>query len=420
MKKAKVPFWIKESEQKARAETKRDVAIIVIIWVILIGIVFFSNLTSVIRTKTQTLMQAARVLFGEIVLVREWNSWHGGIYVPITENTKPNIYYNEPDRDIISLKGLKLTKIHHASMTRQLSSFSRKRQGPQFRITSLNPIRPANKPTEWEQKALESFKTGKTEFSQLISDESGTRFQYMAPLLTKKECLDCHVEQGYKVGDIRGGISITLFTIPKIDFLNLVLGYLAVGTFGVFIIIVFVGKLDQAYRKLRKQAITDPLTQISNRRDFIMHIIQEFSRSKRENSNLSVLMCDIDNFKAYNDTYGHKRGDECLQMIASVIEETLNRPADFCARYGGEEFIVILPATETQGAEHLAQKIRLNVENLKLKHKGSPNHKIVTISIGVATISKLDIVYEDLIKKADKSLYKAKANGRNRVEVFKK
>lgn len=412
------PVWIQESEQKARRETKRDVTLIVIVWVLLIAIAFFSNLDGAIKAKTQTLQQTARVFFQEIIITREWNAIHGGVYVPITEQTQPNPYLDSPNRDVISQNGLKLTLINPSYMTRQLSEISIKTYDAKFRITSLNPIRPENKPTAWEKKALESFRKDDDEVAELINDLSGSRFLYMAPLITKQECLTCHVEQGYKVGDIRGGISVTLLSIPPIQIIPLVLGYLGIGIFGVFIIIVFVSKLDKAYRELQKQAVTDPLTQIPNRRYFTMHIIQEFNRSKRENSKLSILMGDIDNFKDYNDTYGHKRGDECLQMVAKVIEQTLNRPADFCARYGGEEFIVILPHSDIEGAIHVAEKIRENINKLALLHEGSPNYKIVTLSLGIGTISVSDMVYEDLIKKADIALYKAKANGRNRVEIF--
>jgi diguanylate cyclase (GGDEF)-like protein len=413
-----IPIWIQESEQKARRATKRDVTIIVIVWVFLIAIAFFSNLAGAIRVKKQTLKQTARVFFQEIVITRDWNSSHGGVYVPITDQTQPNPYLDTPNRDIIFQDGLQLTLINPAYMTRQLSEISLKSNGPQFRITSLNPIRPENKPTAWEKKALESFKKEGDEVGELINERSGSRFLYMSPLITKQECLACHVEQGYKVGDIRGGISVALFPIFPIQIGPLFWSYFGIGIFGVFIIIVFVGKLDKAYHELQKQAITDPLTQISNRRDFTMHITQEFSRSKRENSKLSILMADIDNFKDYNDTYGHKRGDECLQIVAKVIEQTLNRPADFCARYGGEEFIMILPHSDIEGAVHVAEKIRGNINKLALLHEGSPNHKIVTLSLGVGTIAAEDMVYEDLIKKADIALYKAKANGRNRVEIF--
>ncbi|MBU1045277.1 MAG: diguanylate cyclase [Candidatus Omnitrophica bacterium] len=419
MQKNNIPQWIKESERKTIIDTKRDIAIIVIVWVLLISIAFFNNLSDAIKEKTQTLMQTARVIFQEIVITREWNSGHNWVYVPITDKTQPNPYIISPHRDITAETGLKLTQINPAYMTRQLSEISSKGQGPKFRITSLNPIRSENKPTEWETKALKLFKNNIQEVGELIKDKSGTHFTYMAPLITKSECLVCHIEQGYQVDDIRGGISVILPAIPSFKIIPLALGYIAIGIFGIFIIVVFVGKLDKAYRELRKQAVTDPLTQIPNRRDFTMHIVQEFNRSKRESLNLSILMCDIDNFKAYNDTYGHKRGDECLQIVAKVIEQTLNRPADFCARYGGEEFIIILPHTDIDGAYHIAEKIRQNIVNLSVKHEGSPNHKIVTLSLGVSTCSSLDMIYEDLIKKADIALYKAKANGRNIVEIFK-
>jgi diguanylate cyclase (GGDEF)-like protein len=127
-------------------------------------------------------------------------------------------------------------------------------------------------------------------------------------------------------------------------------------------------------------------------------------------------MCDIDNFKAYNDLYGHQAGDECIKRIAQELEKAINRPSDFCARYGGEEFIVILPDTPADGAMLIAEKIRKNIEGLNIEHDHSKNSGKLTISLGVSTADPERMFPDTLIKKADDALYRAKKNGRNRVE----
>ena len=178
-------------------------------------------------------------------------------------------------------------------------------------------------------------------------------------------------------------------------------------------------KLSKANKKLEKMASVDGLTGLANRRLFDKAIKKEFKRAKREENNISLIMADIDNFKDYNDTYGHQAGDDCLKKIAKVLKKSTKRPADLAARYGGEEFAIILPATDKQGAIKLAEEIRKKVISLKLEHKESDVSDYVTISFGVNSTKPHNKVDEESIEKfienADKALYEAKENGRNRV-----
>lgn len=169
--------------------------------------------------------------------------------------------------------------------------------------------------------------------------------------------------------------------------------------------------------KLEVLSITDGLTGLFNRRHFDNILQQEFSRHCRSGNELSVLMIDVDYFKAYNDTYGHAQGDICLQTIAKVMSKNVQRPTDVVARYGGEEFICILPETGHWGALSVAETIRSAVNTLNLPHEKSSVSGHVTVSIGVATSQcSFNGVAESLVKKADALLYQAKENGRDRVE----
>lgn len=165
----------------------------------------------------------------------------------------------------------------------------------------------------------------------------------MASLETEEACLKCHARQGYREGDIRGGISVTFPFIPRTPDMALIIGHALIGLLGVSGIVIFGTKLNRAYESMRSQAVTDALTGIPNHRSFSDRILTEFERSQRCEHPLSVIMGDIDNFKCYNDTYGHRTGDKCLREVAQAINKTLKRPGDFCARYGGEEFVVICP-----------------------------------------------------------------------------
>lgn len=175
-------------------------------------------------------------------------------------------------------------------------------------------------------------------------------------------------------------------------------------------------QLEQANQELQQLASSDSLTQLANRRRFDEYLDQEWKRMIRDKTPLSLVLCDIDAFKAYNDTYGHQAGDHCLQLIARAISLAANRPADLVARYGGEEFVVVLPNTEDEGALQVAEKIQSNVRALDIIHANSPVSDIVTLSLGVAsTIPSDGSSPEMLIGAADRALYQAKTEGPNRV-----
>jgi len=172
-------------------------------------------------------------------------------------------------------------------------------------------------------------------------------------------------------------------------------------------------------KQLRRLSYQDGLTGIANRRHFDEVLEKEWQRMKRDAKPLSLIMCDIDFFKNYNDTYGHQQGDNSLKQVASRLKECLKRPGDLVARYGGEEFVVVLPNTDTEGAFGLAEKMRLAIESLEITHSKSQISKRLTISLGVAAITPTSkILPADLISAADQALYGAKKTGRNRVHLF--
>jgi len=162
-------------------------------------------------------------------------------------------------------------------------------------------------------------------------------------------------------------------------------------------------------------AATDGLTGLRNRFHFDGMLAYEYARHLRSGEELAIIMLDIDNFKAFNDTHGHIRGDECLQEIAKAMTMTVSRCTDLVARYGGEEFAVLMPDTSLRGAVIIAERVRNAIDNLELAQKGAPGGHI-TASLGVVSGSFLkgtSIV--DVLTEADIQLYRAKAGGRNRV-----
>jgi diguanylate cyclase (GGDEF)-like protein len=174
--------------------------------------------------------------------------------------------------------------------------------------------------------------------------------------------------------------------------------------------------LQVANQKLQELSLTDGLTGIANYRKFDEYLQQIWKRMIRERSPVSIIICDVDYFKQFNDTYGHQAGDFCLQEIAHAIESTLQRPDDLAARYGGEEFIVLLPGTDDAGAVQVAEKIQNAISELDIPHAESPAAPCVTFSVGLATaVPELGSVPKTLLKAAERALYRAKNGGRNRI-----
>lgn len=177
-------------------------------------------------------------------------------------------------------------------------------------------------------------------------------------------------------------------------------------------------KLQEANQRLRQLAVSDGLTKLANRRRFDEYLHQEWYSLVETGITLSLIMCDIDYFKAYNDNYGHLAGDLCLQQVANAIGRAVSGSADLAARYGGEEFAVILPNTDEAGAVRVAERIGMAISELKMTHVKSPS-SYVTLSLGVASmIPTPELSPEALVAAADRALYQAKRTGRARYCLY--
>lgn len=167
--------------------------------------------------------------------------------------------------------------------------------------------------------------------------------------------------------------------------------------------------------ELNRLASIDGLTGVYNRRTFDITLEKEWRRAQREEQSLSLILCDVDYFKLYNDSYGHQAGDDCLVQVAQAIKKVANRAADLVGRYGGEEFAIILPNTNRQGAIRVAENIQQSIRTLAIPHQQSKLQKIVSVSLGIASfIPTPESSVHNLVSLADKALYKSKQQGRNR------
>ncbi|MCP4050165.1 MAG: diguanylate cyclase [bacterium] len=179
-------------------------------------------------------------------------------------------------------------------------------------------------------------------------------------------------------------------------------------------------ELQIANEKLMEVSLSDGLTGVRNRRFFDQCLDREWRRAKRNEKMISLILIDIDDFKSFNDTYGHPEGDECLKRVAECINNTANRAGDFVARYGGEEFVVLIDGT-TDEALGLAKRLCYKVKEVEIPHKASKTDKFITISAGVSGLTpRLEWKTSQLVEEADLALYEAKHNGKNRVERYKR
>lgn len=182
------------------------------------------------------------------------------------------------------------------------------------------------------------------------------------------------------------------------------------------VVLMEISEIKQLEQQLRKQAYMDGLTQVANRLYFNEVLELEWRRCGRSQKPLSMVLIDLDDFKAYNDTYGHPMGDQCLKQFATVLTQAINYVGDLVARYGGEEFVVVLPETDAVGALRVAERIRQGMHQLQIPHCGSSVVPYATVSLGIATcIPSLQQHSDALLKAADMALYESKRQGRDRI-----
>ena len=194
--------------------------VIVVIWTAVVAGSLSWNIVNQRKEMLTIARITGEITFDKDVLYRKWNSGHGGVYVPVTDEVLPNPFLSVPNRDLTTTSGLTLTLINPAYMNRQVNEMAAKLQGAYGHITSLNPLRPENAPDPWEAQALKSFEKGTKQVNAVEKISGEDYMRIMRPFITEKSCLKCHASQGYKEGDIRGGISVSIPMNPLLEILR--------------------------------------------------------------------------------------------------------------------------------------------------------------------------------------------------------
>ena len=407
--------FFKNAHHTTRFYRNLSLLIALVIVMIYVGLYLRSNQLLLDAVKRQ-----AASYFDLIVRVRRWNANHGGIYVEKKPGVETNKYLREVagEPDIVAADGRVFTLRNPALMTKEISNTLSELSGVQFHITSEQLLNPDNAADPFEKRALKKFTEGEQEFWEIEGGASGKRFRYMAPLLVEPSCQGCHRAYGYKVGDIRGGISVSIpFTpiehaiaanrLAIIGLSALTLCILLGSTYVMFSQLL--AQIKSAQQALLEASITDELTGLRNRRYLMQRFNEEFERARRHGSLLGFIMVDLDHFKGVNDSCGHPFGDVVLKCAARAIADSV-REYDIAGRYGGEEFAVVVSETSSESLLALAERIREAIAALHISDAQTCIR--ITASIGFAVHAAEDSP-ETLLQRADVALYRAKHAGRN-------
>jgi len=373
----------------------------------------------------------ARASFNEDVSFRMWATAHGGVYVPVDENTPPNpeLAHIE-ERDLVTPSGRVLTLMNPAYMLRQLMTEYGENFGVEGKITSLKLLNEANAPDAWERRALLAFEQGASEaFDMIDQGAEGRRLRLMRPLYIEEGCLKCHGDQGYAVGDVRGGVGVAvpmahydaLVTQQKSRNLGAHAGVWALGLagLGAGLRISRLRSMEQLNfrERLWRQANVDSLTGLANRAYFLRHLQQSVEHAVRAQSELALLFIDLDQFKDVNDSRGHASGDRLLCKAAARIRGCLGADT-LLARLGGDEFTVLLrKASEREHVQAQAQRILdAFAEPFRLGDSGGQLYLTASIGIAFCPTDARDAV--SLLSCADAAMYRSKAGGRNTLRYY--
>ena len=313
---------------------KNSLVWLIIIWSILIIFSYLWNYKIIVSNNNELVLNKSKAFFEQILSARAWNSSHGGVYVPVTGKTQPNQYLEDSLRDIVTVDGLKLTKINPAYMTRQISEINSVNYDIQFHITSLNPIRPANKSDEWETIALHEFEHGTPEILELAKNDSSAVYRFMAPLTTKQSCLQCHAKQGYQEGDIRGGISISFpaelyLKVVNSQLINLAVVHFLILVLGITGLLIFYRKLNAYFLVIKTQ--NQELVELNAAKDKFFSIIAHDLKSPFNSiMGLSEILVEQIQEKDYAgiEKYAgiiHKSSHRAVDLLMSLMQWSLSQ-----------------------------------------------------------------------------------------------
>ncbi len=409
-------------------------------WCLLVGGSLLWNLRQMHDNVLNNAAAIARANLVKDIDFRNWVASHGGVYVKPTVQTPPNPYLDDPDRDVITTTGVKLTLINPAYAMRQMQRAQKGDHKNLSHLTSLKLLNPDNKPDEWETKALQSFDQGQPEMLEVANIGDEPYLRLMQPLPVIAACLECHADQSYKVGEVRGGIGSYVLLRPFTEAQlgqNRELAY----SHGLIWLIGVLGwamvwrrektvnterQQTHAAQRLAESALDtmafyDPLTQLPNRRLLHDRLEQALNASTRHTRNSALMFVDLDNFKTLNDTRGHSQGDLLLVQVAKRLKSCV-REGDTLSHLGSDEFVVMLEDLSENALQAATQAATVADKVLAAVKQDYPLDGCTyhcTASIGITLFGGASQESSDEpLKRAELAMFQAKAAGRNTLRFF--
>jgi diguanylate cyclase (GGDEF)-like protein len=377
-------------------------------------------------TMARVLSQAEAALNKDMTY-RHLVSDVGGIYVPTDRGVEPNPYLAHiPHRDVTTQEGRELTLVNSSYFVRLVHDQTAVAfpDGIQGHVTSLNPLRPQNAPDAWEREALRAFRSGASQWTDVFDRDGQEYFRLMRPRMATHACIECHTE-GYKAGDVLGGISVTVPMGPLTAqsegaLFQLGVWHLLLWAAGISGLILGYYLLRRHERQMRFSALHDELTGLPKRLLFMDRLQQRMETAKRHDHTGAVLFFDLDRFKMINDSLGHSVGDQLLREVARRLQANL-RQEDTVARIGGDEFVVLLAELDSD-AETVVSEVQLVADKLQ-SALAQPyilgiRELHASASIGIALFSQDSRDANDLLQQADIAMYRAKEAGGDSFHFF--
>ncbi len=403
--------------------------LLLISWTLLTGYSLYWNITNLYQRQVDLAASEARANWNKDRAFRDWTTRQGGVYVKTSDQVRPNENLAHlKNRDLHTLEGVQLTLLNPAFILREMTAEFEQATGIKGRLTAKQVFNLENKADAWEQAAIARFEQGIEEVIEETEIDGAPYLRFMKPVYVNKECIHCHGDLGFKEGDLRGGMSVSVPLTPYLTSAaqtvnSMVLTHASVWLLGFLGIVAFawMARVREKDRfvlqaQLAHDALHDVLTDLPNRTLFTDRLNTAIRMKQRDPGyQFAICFLDLDRFKNLNDSYGHKLGDEMLKQVAERFSE-ITRPMDTVARMGGDEFTFLLEnyANDKEAVSIIERLLATLKEPFDIAGTLIYTNASIGVCFGDSNYKRAD----DMIRDADIAMYQAKSSGKGQAYIF--
>jgi len=421
------PFYYTELIDNKASMTKMTSLIAIVILALLITVSLTWNLFLVSDKTYSQVYSLADAALQKDMSYRKFVSSVGGVYINKERGIPPNMHLSHlKNKEITTPNGEHLSLVNSTYFMRLVYNNDEENQHSiQSHVSGKYPLNKKNTANEWEKKAFQQFQAGKKEYSVIQTSNGKSHFQLIRPRFAESKCLGCHNNHDYKIGDVMGGVSVSIDydrfqQQATIHSTVLIFGHILFAVLGLLAIRIYFNNLSQKEISLKLSSNYDSLTKLPNREQFTSLLDKSIAESKQSGKHGAVILIDLDRFKNINDSLGHLVGDELIKQLAARMYKTIGRDG-IIARLGGDEFVILLPELNkdfdiaTTTAESYSRRLKTNMmEAFTVEN----NQLFVTLSMGIVLFPEQGESKSDILKYADSAMYLAKNKGRNTYQLF--